>query len=287
MFGPAPAPPSTAFVVADRQLLEVDVVTGATVRVVIEDFDGDGVFRGNLRLSRDRSTLWFSEGYEDGWFGCESSVGSYGRVDLDRGEVEVVGVGTGAEPSPDGSSVAFVSSGICLPDPDNPDQWVLTPADRVVVRDLESERERVYVSEPSPGGLADPSRVDWVGYTPQGAVLVLTADGDLRMLDLDGSNVIQDHPVLAGGLVGSPVGTTDDALVIVEYGDEGSADVRSFDPISGTAALLASSDGYVSVGLSANGSVVVSGFTAIDVTTGAWVTVLEPPNDDYYVDLDW
>jgi streptogramin lyase len=99
---PADTVPATAFVTADEALIEVDTTTGTTVRVLQEIFSGDGVFRGGLRLSPDGSTIWFSEGYEDGWYGCDSSIGSFGRIDAATGEVEVLGVGGGVEPSAHG-----------------------------------------------------------------------------------------------------------------------------------------------------------------------------------------
>ena len=285
--GPAPTPPAVAYVVADTDLLEIDTASGAVTRTVVELFDGDGVFRGNLRLSPDGATIWFSEGYEDGWYGCDTSVGSFGRVDVASGAVEVVGIGSGVEPSPDGTRVAYLTSDLCLPDPENPENWVLTPYDRVVIRDLAAGTEQELVTNPAPADAASPSQVTWVGFDPDGALLVLTADGQLRLVDPAGSGTLQDHPVVATDLRGFPAGTTAGALITVDQGDEGSADVYAVDPSSGGATLLASSEGFVTVGIAPNGAIVVAGFTEVTVEPGAPVTVLTAPDGTTYFDLDW
>lgn len=286
--GPAPDAPATAVVADDRRLVEIDIATGEVDRVIDEAFNGDGVFRGELRLSSDRSTVWFSEGYEDGWFGCDSSVGSFGRVDMASGEREVLGAGVGPEPSPDGSLVAYVTSELCLPDPENPEIWVLTPYDRVVVRDLATGDEREFVTDTPPDDYDSPGQIEWAGFRPNGRLLVLTTDGALRLVDLDGSDVLQDHPVISDDVRGFPVGTTPGGgLVTVDFGDEGSADLYSVDVATGDAALLATSEGFVTAGVAPSGAVVASGFTDVEVAPGAPVTVLDAPADTTYYDVDW
>lgn len=279
--------PESAFVAADQALLEVDVASGAVDRVLDEFFTGDGVFRGELRLTPDRSTLWYSEGYEDGWYGCDSSVGSFGRVDVASGSSEVVGTGVGPEPSPDDALVAYVTTELCLPDPENPEFWVLTPYDRAVVRDVTTGEEREFVTDPAPDDYSSPSQVEWAGFRPNGRLLVLTTDGQLRLVDVDGSSVLQDHPVLLDDVRGFPVGTTRGALVTVDFGDEGSADLYSIDTATGAATLLASSEGFMTAGVSFDGAIVVTAFADVTVEPGAQVTVLTPPDDATYYDVDW
>lgn len=286
--GPAPTPPGNAFVASDDTLVQVDVATGAPVATLGELFNGDGLYRGDLRLSPDGASLWFSEGYEDGWYGCESSVGSFGRVDIATGAIELVGRGIGPEPSPDGALLAYIDSTLCLPDPENPEFWVLTPYDRVVVRDLATGSERTFVSQPPPQDYAAPNLVAWAGFTATGELLVRTADEQLRRVDLDGSGVLQDHPVVLEELRGIPVGTTTGGwLVTVDYGDEGSADVFAVDLETGTTARLATSEGFVSAGVSVDGAIVLTGFTEVEVEPDAPVTVLVPPAATTYYDVDW
>lgn len=285
--GSLPPSPTTAYAVVSGRLITLDPVTGDPVRTIAEAFGGDGVFRGGLRLSPDSSTVWFSEGYEDGWFGCDTSVGSIGRVDVATGAVEIVATGTGAEPSPDGATVAYRDSAQCLPDPDNPEDWVLTPYDSVVVRDLATGAEQELVSRPAPASSTDPGHIGWVGHDPTGALVVLTHDGTLRRIDPAGSDVVQDHPVIVSDLRGLPVGTTGGALVTVEIGPEGSADVLAVDLATGAASLLASSETFLAVGVAPSGAIVVAGSDPIDVAPGAPVTVLAPADAGDVTDLDW
>jgi hypothetical protein len=285
--GPAPDAPPLAYAVGDADLVEIDVATGGVARTVTELFSGDGIFRGGLRLSPDGTALWFSEGYDDGWYGCETSIGSVGRVDVVTGAVEIVGTGSGAEPSPDGARLAYLSSDLCLPDPENPEAWVLTPYDRVVVRDLASGGEQAFTSSPAPSDDASPSQVTWTGFTPTGGLLALTADRQLRSIDLAGSTVIQDHPVVLAEVRGLPVGTTGGALVTIDHGTEGSADLYAIDLASGGATLLASSEGFMTAGIATSGAIVVAGFTDVAVESGAPVTVLTAPAGGTFYDVDW
>lgn len=282
-----PVGPATAFVSADGSLLEVDAATGDTVRVLQEFFDDEGVFRGGLRLSPDRSTIWFSEGYEDGWYGCDSSIGSFGRIDAATGELEVLGVGGGIEASPNGELISYITSSLCLPDPEQPDVWVLTPPDRVVVRLLETGEEREFVTDTPPDDYNTPSVVLGAGFSPAGTLLVLLGDGRLINVDINGSNVIQDHPVALPEVTGAPVAATADALITVAFGDEGSTEVYSIDPGSGESTLIASAGAYMAVGVSAADEIVVSSFDPVTVSPGAAVTVIELPGNPFIFDIDW
>ena len=284
---PPTAAPATAYAAANEQLIEVDVATGATVRVLQEFFSDEGVFRGGLRLSPDRSVIWFSEGYEDSWFGCESSIGSFGSVDAATGELEVQGVGSGVEPSADGQLISYITSSLCLPDPENPEIWVLTPSDRVVVRQLDTGDEREFVTDTPPDGYGAPSAVLGAVFSPGGSLLVLLGDGRLINVDIDGSGVIQDHPVALPEVVGNPVAATADALITLLFGDEGSTDIFSIDPATGAPTLLASAGAYVAVAVSADGQIAVSSFEPVTVAPGAEVTIVELEGDPFVYDLDW
>lgn len=286
--GPAPSPaPATAFVTDDTRLLEIDVATGTIVRVVSEGFTGDGLFRGALRASPDRQTIWFSEGYEDSWFACDSSIGSYGRVDVGSGAVGLDGIGSDAEPSPDGLRLAYVTSKLCLPDPENPEYWVLTPADRAVVRELAGGAPREFVTATAPDSYDSPDLVRWAGFRPDGELLVLMGDGRLFAVDVDGPSTIQDHPVLVPDVAGFPVGVVGNALITIELGSEGSSDLASVDLATGQAAPLASSEGFMGVGISAGGHIAAVSSSPITVAPGAQVTVIEPADDSFIYDVEW
>ena len=279
--------PATAFAIADDQLVEIDVATGATVRVLDEAFTGDGVFRGGLRLSPDRSTIWFGEAYEDGFFGCETSIGSFGRVDVATGAAEVLGVGSAPEPSADGEYVAYVTSSLCLPDPEQPENFVLTPNDRVVIRSVATGEEREFVTDTPPDAYGAPGAVEDVTFTADaGHLLVLTGDGRLFNLDPDGPNVIQDHPILLPEVTGVPLAAIGDLIVTVDPGEEGSTDVYGVDPYSGDSSVLASSGSPMSVGVDASGNIVAQSSDVVSVATGS-VTVVELPGDPFVSGIDW
>ena len=284
---PAAPSPATAFATADDALVEIDAATGATVRVLEEYFSGEGVFRGELRLSPDRSTIWFSEGYEDGWFGCDTSIGSFGRIDAATGDIEVLGVGSFVEPSADGEMIVYLASSLCLPDPQQPEYWVLTPYDRIVVRSLATGEEREFVTDTAPADYSSPSIVQGAWFGPGGNLLVMVGDGRLFDIDIDGPSVIQDHPVALPEISESPVAATADALLALALGDEGAYDLFSIDPTSGEATLLASSGAYMAVGVSADDQIVVSSFEPITVEPGAAVTVVELPGNPFVYDIDW
>ena len=282
------AAPSTAFITLLPAFVELDLASGAVVRTIDEFFSGEGLFRSALRVSADRSNAWFSEGYEDGWYGCESSVGQIGRIDLTTGAVEMVAAGGLPEPSPDGTRVAYVDSEVCSPDPEAPANWVVTPMDRVVVRDVASGDEVEFVTAPTPVDGASPSTVSWAGFTGGGTLLALTADGDLRSIDPTGSPVLQDHPVVASGVGGSPVGVIGDLLLVTVTGDEGAVELVAVDAAGGGRARLASSERFFDVGVdAASGTVLAAGYGEIAVEPGAPVTVLDLPDGAFFSTLDW
>lgn len=280
--------PATVVAVGDDDLIEIEVATGATLRTILPFFSADGVFRGELRTTPGDPFVWYSEGYEDGWYACESSIGSFGRVDLATGDYEIVGTGVSPEPANDGRLVAYLTSGLCLPDPEAPDLWVLTPYDRVVVLDLEIAQEREFVSSAEIDGYSSPGVVAWAGFSPSGDLLVLTGDGQLRNVDVAGSSVLQDHPVVLPEVLGFPIGMTDDALITLDYGDEGSLDLYSVDASTGAPTLLASSEAYFAAGFDqTTGWVVVAGFDEVTVQPGAPVRILPLPADQLLYDVDW
>ena len=172
-------------------------------------------------------------------------------------------------------------------DPELPELWVLTPSDRVVVRRLDTGEEREFVTDTPPDGYDAPSAVLGAGFTPGGGLLVLLGDGRLINVDIDGSGIIQDHPVALPEVLGYPVAATAEALITLLFGDEGSSDVFSIDLASGVPTLLASAGAFIAVGVSADGQIAASSFEPVTVAPGAEVTVVEPAGDPFVYDLDW
>lgn len=289
----APAPdlepaPETAFAVVDNDLVELDVASGEIVRVVAEWFNGDGVFRGSLQLTPDRTAAYFGEGYEDSWYGCESSVGSIGRVDLASGELEGQFAGTAPSLSTDGTRLAYLASEVCVPDPEAPELWVLTPYDRVVVHDLASGESVEITTATAPADYGDPNGLQWVGFHPSGDVLVLTSGGDLYRVPSTSPGVVQDHPVVASAPPGFPYEMIGESLLTVGTGDEGATRVVAVDLGGGGAeTTLWESEYPVTLGVGALGHVIVAdGNPEGSAATTGPVTVIAL-GEPYVYSVDW
>lgn len=280
--------PASAFVVAEPALLEIDVATTEIVATVNELFTGDGVFRGSLRVSPDRSAIYFSEGYEDSWYQCDTSIGMIGRIDVATGEVTMLGSGIGLELSPDGSRTVHLGSETCVPDPEAPDLWVLTPYDRVVVTDVASGSASTYVTATPPTDYGSPTAVDWADLTDDGSLLVLTVAGDVHRIPAGATGAIQDFPVVATlDDTTLPIEVIGDEMMSIVFGFEGSTDVIAVSLADGSRRLLASSETSMAVGVSADGAILATSSTPVTVYPGAQVTVLELGEDEFVLDLDW
>jgi hypothetical protein len=282
-----PPAPATYFAIADDELIEVDVATGALVRVIDEFFSGEGVFRGSMRLSPDRSAMFFSEGYEDSWYQCETSKGSFGAINLETGESVALGTGSAAELSYDGSKLVYLTSGLCLPDPEAPELFVLTPYDRAVVVDLVTGDTIEYVTNVPPEGYGSQSSVQWADTAPDGSLLVLTVGGDVHRIPAGATGAIQDFPLVASGVTVYPIEVTADAIIAISAGAEGSNDLVAINPATNDAVLLASCEEYMAVGVGPDGQLLAASTGAITVSPGAPVTVVSPPADVYYYDIEW
>ncbi len=286
-----PAPPvdkpATFFATTDLGLVEVDVATGEIVNTVDDFFSIDGVFRGNIRLTADRSTIYFSEGYEDSWYACETSVGSIGSIDVATAAIDMLGRGSGVEIGPDESLLAYVDSETCLPDPEQPEFWVLTPYDRAVVRDVATGDEFVFETSPVPDSYDSPSAVWWADIAPDGSVLVQLQSGDVHRIPLSAAGgTIQDWPV-AFTTQATPWEVVGDELIATLFGAEGSSDLMSIDTQTGANTLLASAETYMAVGVGNEGQLIAVADGEITVEPDAAVTVVDFPIDSYYYDLDW
>lgn len=279
--------PTTFFATTDLGLVEVDVATGDIVATVDDFFSIDGVFRGNIRLTTDRSTIYFSEGYEDSWYACETSVGSLGVIDVATAAIDVLGRGTGLELAPDETQFAYIDSETCLPDPQQPDFWVLTPYDRAVVRDMATGDEIVVETSPAPDSYDSPSAVRWADLHADGSLLVQLESGDVHRIPPGTSGgTIQDSPI-AFTTAATPWELVGDRMIATLFGAEGSSDLMSFDITTGAGTLLASAETYMAVGVGPEGQLIAVADGDITVEPGVDLTVVDLPVDGYYYDLDW
>ena len=283
---PAAENPATFFATTDLGLVEVDVASGTIVATVDDFFNGDGLFRGNIRLTPGRETIYFSEGYEDSWYACESSVGAIGSIDVATGTIENLTGGTTAELSPDGSKLIFIDSEVCLPDPEAPELWVLTPYDRAVVRDLTTGTDTVYPSATPPDVYDAPTSVRWADMHADGSLLVQLGSGDVHRIPAGATGVIQDFPV-AFTTDALPWDVVGDRIIATVYGAEGSSDLVSIDIATGTTTPLASAEVYMAVGVGDEGQLIAVADSPIEVEPGVALTIVDLPPDGYYYDLDW
>lgn len=251
------SPPRTAFADIGVALVELDLATGEIVRTIEPFFNGDGVYRGGFSLTPDLTHLYYSEGWEDSWYSCEYSPGSVGRIDLETGQMEDLWQGTGATVSPDGRLVAYLEASQCLPDPEAPDIWVVTPYDRVVVVDLALTEPAFMDSQALPSSYDDPNALAWVRFHPDGQALVATQEGTVHKVPLGAANPIQSYPIVLSGMEGFPVDVAGNGLVMTEWTDVGYALV-SYDLASGDRTELWTTETWISAGVDAEGSIVAA-----------------------------
>ncbi|MEO6652360.1 MAG: hypothetical protein ABIP17_06865 [Ilumatobacteraceae bacterium] len=282
--GPAPA---TAFTVDRQDLLERDVASGATVRVVTEGFAPDATYPVVFALTPDRSQLYFAEAIEDSWYSCETSAGSVFVADLATGERTYIGPGWAPAIDSTGTHLAYIEASQCLPDPTAPEMFVLTPYDTVVVIDLMTGARTDRTLAVLPTAEDDPNALTWVGFDIDGSLLASTWSGAVHRLDPSALTDIGSAPVVADIPGLNPVATAGSALIVMSFGDEGSSDVFRIDPASPTPSLMVSSESFVSVGVSAGGHVIVAYDDALPppVLADASVTLL--PVTGLYTGIDW
>lgn len=252
-------PVETAIAILGVELARIDVSTGETLATIDPFFSGDGRYRYGLSLTPDRTEAYFSENWEDSWYSCESSPGTVSKIDLDTGEIDELWVGNGATVSPDGRFVAYLEASRCIPDPQNPDFWVLTPYDRVVVVDLVFNEPAFMDTQALPADYLDPNALDWVRFHPDGDALVATAAGAVHKVPLGAANPIQTYPLVAdlAGVEHFPVEVVDGALVVTEWVELGFA-VVSYDLDDGTRTELWVAETWVEVGADESGNLIAA-----------------------------
>jgi|GEM_PF-5826109 len=145
---------------ADLELVEIDLATGEATRDIA--VLGEARTFGAPQLNHDGSAVYLSEAVEDSWFSCETSRGSILRIDLATGDIVTVGQGTEPRISPNGAQLAYLTASTCIPDPQAPNDWVLTVTDSVVVRDLSTGTERRWVDEDLQSAIQNSTEADLI-----------------------------------------------------------------------------------------------------------------------------
>ncbi|MDH3261366.1 MAG: hypothetical protein OEM84_10395 [Acidimicrobiia bacterium] len=219
--GPAVAPLAAdghAMLIDGQALVIVDVATGDRLKVIDPYFSGEGMGIGRMALTPDASALFYSVGFEDSWYSCESSVGQVWRLDLVFGTIATVASGNAPAVSPDGRWMAVLNSEQCLPDPENPDFWVLTPFDTVVLYNLATgwpvETRRWSVAS-APTSYEDARMITWVDWRADSqALLAMNNAGDLFTVALDHEGSLNAGVPVVEGINGYPQALIGDTLYV-------------------------------------------------------------------------
>jgi len=243
-----------ALLIDGQALVIVDVTTGERLKTFDPSFDGDGMSVGRMSLTPDASALYYSVGWEDSWYACEYSQGQIWKFDLDFGISTLITSGYSPSVSPDGRWLAALYSEQCLPDPENPESWVLTPTDTVILYELSSgwptEAGRWSVSAP-PTSYEDPKMLSWVDWRANSqSLVVINNSGDVFEIGLNDGGAIDEGTPLAEGVLGYPQALIGDTLYATV--DEtplavGAFDLYAFDlNAGGPGESIAQSVGWIS-----------------------------------------
>jgi hypothetical protein len=195
-----------ALVVDGQALVVVDVTSGERLKEFAPFFTGDGMWVGQMSITPDAKALYYDVGWEDSWYSCESSQGQVERLSLEFGTTTVVAPGFSPSVSPDGQWLAVLVSGQCLPDPEEPDWWVVTPTDTVVLYSLASgwpEETRRWRVETVPVSYDDPHMITWVDWRSDSQTLVvMNNSGHLFEVPLDHRGRLDADPPMVANVNG-------------------------------------------------------------------------------------
>mgnify|MGYP001825219000 CR=1 FL=1 len=197
-----------AILIDGQALVVVDATTGERLKVFDPYFDGDGMFVGRMSLTPDATALYYGVGWEDSWYSCDASQGQVWKMDLEFGIATQIASGYNPTVSPDGRWMAVLFAEQCLPDPEQPDAWVLTPTDTVVLYDLSSgwptEAKR-WSLESRPTSYDDPNMLSWVDWRADSQFLVVVNNaGSVFEVRVDYTGPLDALPPLVEWVIGYP-----------------------------------------------------------------------------------
>lgn len=185
---PTPSPVDTVVAILGGYIVVADAETGDVGFSSLVADVGSWAVDLNVNSTGDRAyfTLWF----EDWWYSCEASTGTIYSIDLDGGGGYFeFGRGRRWVGSADGVGQAFITSNSCMPDPEEPDLWVIVRFDTVVlVEPMSGEDFRI------PVGLGAEVEVVDITYAPDGDLFVLLSNAEIRKVNFD-HFVLADAPV--------------------------------------------------------------------------------------------
>jgi hypothetical protein len=195
-----------AMMIDGEALVIVDVTTGERLKEFDPDFSGDGMWVGRMSLTPDAQALYYDVGWEDSWYWCDTSQGQVERFSLEFGTISTVGLGFSPAVSSDGQWLAVLIAEQCLPDPEEPDLWVITPTDTVVLYSLASgwpEEKRRWRVESVPASFDDPTMITWVDWRADSrALVVMNNAGNLYQIPLDHQGPLDAGPPVVEAING-------------------------------------------------------------------------------------
>lgn len=191
---PAPAPADFFIGQTDSgDVVSISLQTGEIARTIVPG--GEGWWMGAMHLMPDASRFYSTRGFEDYWFSCEASKGEMISVGP-NGDIEDAGSGFAPVPSFDGTSLLSIAASECFPDPEQPESWVLAPADTIVVRNIETGSEtRLVVPLDGDAPAMDHEFVAAVWDGAATGAYVLDRTGAIRHFTLDGDAAGEERAI--------------------------------------------------------------------------------------------
>lgn len=249
-------------------LAVVDTRTGDAVRIVDEVFYGDGRFPSAPSIRPGGTEVYFTVGFEDFWFSCDASDGTLIAQSIADEGGEQVADGFSPIVSADGGTLVYLAASECLEDP-NDANWVITPIDTIVRRDLESGEERRQQLELT-GDIAEYYEFVQVAFGPGSDLLLLDTEGTVFVVDDETSDatplVELEHVgvTMLGWYAPADVLFIEDQ--IWEEG-EASTEIVAVDIATGETTVVEAFDVFATASLDATGSHLViggDGFLQVD-----------------------
>ncbi len=248
--------------VADGELVVLSTATGRVLRTIDPYWEGDGVFPDVPHAVAGTTTGYVSAGFEDFWFSCEASSGSLRSIDLTNGIVTELTDGISPVVSPDGSAIAYLRAGSCVPDPEVDGFWVVF-FDTVVVRELASGEEREFTVD-EPEQMTPESDLAALAWSRDGeAVYVLDGFAQVHRLDLAvGGSPIQTLVAPSLGEGARLIGETSDGIMLYATTDftAGTSALLELDLETGERSLSVAYPAVATFALDVTGSVLAVQF---------------------------
>lgn len=269
-------------VLESGELGVIDARSGVLVRTVEEVFYGDGRFPSAPWIRPGGTDVFFTVGFEDYWFSCDASDGTLISQSLSGGDGDQIADGFSPIVTPEGDDLLYLAASECLEDP-NDANWVITPIDTIVRRDLGTGEEDRQLLELT-GDIAEYYEFSQLAWGPGEDLLLMDTEGVLFQLDASGvPRAITDLGEHAPQLIGwyRPMGRV---LVLDQIWDDDKAttQISAVDLLSGEVSLEVEFDGLAAAALDATGDHLVM---AAEGTL--FVDQAEVPIDYSIIDLSW